>query len=88
MVSSVATSDWSAARRHPKDGMLLAASSAALKAKLSEKARWPPPKMVRRKMPDGHEQLAELPNLRAGAPPGDPDAAPWRSTQLGIPTDR
>ena len=54
--------------------MLLAASSAALKAKLSEKARWRPSKMVRRKMPDGHEQLAELPKLRAGAPPGDPDA--------------
>ena len=56
------------------DGMLLTASSAALKAKLTEKSRWRPTKMVRRKMPDGHEQLANLPTLRVGAAPGDPDA--------------
>ena len=37
-------------------------------------------------MPDGHEQLAELPKLRAGAPPGDPDAVA-ESTQRAAKGD-
>ena len=55
--------------------MVLAASSAAsLKAKLTEKQRWWPSKMVRRKMPDGHEHLAALPTLREGALADDHEA--------------
>ena len=47
--------------------MLLATSAAALKAKLTEKTRWRPMRMVRRKFPDGSEALASMPR-RAAAP--------------------
>ena len=53
--------------------MLLATSAAALKAKLTEKTRWRPTKMVRRKFPDGSEALASMPR-RAAAPVGDEEA--------------
>ena len=53
--------------------MLLATSAAALKAKLTEKTRWRPMRMVRRKFPDGSEALASMPR-RAAAPVADEEA--------------